>query len=77
MALQYYLYTKTKRRLLLLEELVAKDQEGSGEPTTEENNEKCSQPVPVANLEWQVLKQKRQILLCDGQRLNNNVFRQI
>lgn len=56
---------------------MAKDQEGSGEPTTEENNEKCSQPVPVANLEWQVLKQKRQILLCDGQRLNNNVFRQI
>jgi hypothetical protein len=41
---------------------VAEDQEGSGQSTAEENNEKGGQPVPVANLEWQVLQQTREIL---------------
>lgn len=50
---------------LLLEQLVAQDEEGRSKTAAEEHDEQSRQTVPVCDLEWQVLEQKtRHVVEC-------------
>jgi len=64
--LDTYLYTSItsrKETSLLLEQLVAQDQEWSSQTAAEEEDENGGQPVSVGDLEWHVLQNKKCAML--------------